>query len=193
VLQKVRLTSVEIQLVTYTKALTPRMGERRYTKAIDLGVSKTMDQLRSEIHIPCTSQWDPVDIREMIGFRVGLQETRFHCAWSAPKEFTPSFRTYSMTVTHKLKWTIRVKIAGESFCVKGKADLLLLRSSEEQEHSGQDQHPSPVYVSPDTGSRLPESGEDEEDDSWIIPPPEEEAPPSFADAMVMARHGSSER
>ncbi|KAK6709547.1 hypothetical protein SNK04_010493 [Fusarium graminearum] len=148
--------------------MTRHGTEKYYTKAVDLGVSNAMDDLQDEIQIPCTSSWEPVDVGEMIDLRI--TSAGITCGWKE-EQFTPSFRTYNMTVTHKLRWDIEFKVAGDTLFVKGEANVLLLRSCDEREQSTRGLGVSEV----------------EEDDSWIRPPPEDDAPPSFADAMVMGR------
>ncbi|GKU06075.1 hypothetical protein FLAG1_10794 [Fusarium langsethiae] len=177
-----------ILLVTRTKIMTRRGREKYYTNTVDLGVPKAMSRLQNEILIPCVSSWDPVDIGEMINLRIGLQETGFPYA-SKKEEFTPSFRTYNMTVTHRIQCSIKVKVAGESFSVKGEANVLLLRSSDEREQSSRGQDASTMDEDLDTELGLSEA---EEDDSWIRPPPEDDAPPSFADAIVMGRNTNAQ-
>ncbi|RGP72172.1 hypothetical protein FSPOR_2844 [Fusarium sporotrichioides] len=181
--QKCTLLSIKVLLVTRTKIMTRRGREKYYTNTVDLGVPKAMSRLQNEILIPCVSSWDPVDIGEMINLRIGLQETGFPYA-SKKEEFTPSFRTYNMTVTHRIQCAIKVKVAGESFSVKGEANVLLLRSSDEREQSSRGQDASTMDEDLDTELGIFEA---EEDDSWIRPPPEDDAPPSFADIIVMGR------
>ncbi|PCD32277.1 hypothetical protein FGRA07_09529 [Fusarium graminearum] len=166
--QKFKLLLMKVSLVTCTKVMTRHGTEKYYTKAVDLGVSNAMDDLQDEIQIPCTSSWEPVDVGEMIDLRI--TSAGITCGWKE-EQFTPSFRTYNMTVTHKLRWDIEFKVAGDTLFVKGEANVLLLRSCDEREQSTRGLGVSEV----------------EEDDSWIRPPPEDDAPPSFADAMVMGR------
>ena len=195
--QKVKLVSMELLLETHTRFILQR-GEREFTTEINLDLAGAIRRLRSEINIPCTTIWEPVDIGELIDFRLELINESGFPKPSPATEITPSFRTYNMTVTHRLAWKIHVKIAGEAFIVGGKADVLILRSSDGRSPSTSDQIPS-VSAGTGTGTgtgteteaEASETGPggsvlwDQEDDSWIVPPPEDEAPPSFADACVM--------
>ncbi|EKJ72488.1 hypothetical protein FPSE_07369 [Fusarium pseudograminearum CS3096] len=171
--QKFRLLLIKVSLVTCTKVMTRHGTEKYYTKAVNLGVSNAIDNLQDEIQIPCTSSWEPIDVGKMIDLRITSKWIT--CGWKE-EQFTPSFRTYNMTVTHKLRWDIEFKVAGDTLFVKGEANVLLLRSCDEREQSNR-------------GLGLSEV---EEDDSWIRPPPEDEAPPSFADAIVMGRRIDSQ-
>ncbi|RGP80756.1 hypothetical protein FLONG3_1096 [Fusarium longipes] len=182
--QKFTLTSVKVLLVTYTNVMTKGMIEKQYIQTVDLGVLKALERLSNEVQIPCTDQWDPVDIGQMINLRIGLKKTGFPFGRRVKNDFTPSFRTYNMTLTHGLQWNIEAKVAGEKLSFDGEADILLLRSSDQREQS-----PSPVEEPIITDARQAL----DEDDSWIRPPPEEEAPPSFVDALVTSDAVAQER
>ncbi|CAG7554653.1 unnamed protein product [Fusarium equiseti] len=167
-------------------------GEREFTTELNLDLSRAIHRLRGEINIPCASSWGPVDVGELINFRLGLiHETGFPKP-SMNMEITPSFRTYNMTVTHRLAWKIQVKIAGEAFIVGGKADVLILRSSDGRIPRGWEGNPYlPAGTETETETEVAEADSrspslwDQEDDSWIAPPPEDEAPPSFTDACSL--------
>lgn len=189
--QKVKLVSIELLLETHTRFILQR-GEREFTTELNLDLAGAIRRLR-EMDIPCTSSWEPADIGELIDLRLGLINEPGFPKPSWATEITPSFRTYNMTVTHKLAWKIHVKIAREAFIVGGKADVLILRSSDGRRlPSSSGQNPSvPAGTGTETEAQASETGPggsalwDQEDDSWIVPPPEDEAPPSFADACVM--------
>ncbi|KAJ4138425.1 hypothetical protein NW768_002256 [Fusarium equiseti] len=189
--QKIKLVSIELLLETHTKFIL-REGEREFTTELNLDLAKAIRRLRSDINIPCTSSWEPVDIGELINLRLELINEPGFPKPSYLAEITPSFRTYNMTVTHKLAWKIQVKIAGEAFVVGGKADVLILRSSDGRVLSSSVGNASvPAGTETETEAEVLQTGSggsapwDQEDDSWIVPPPEDEAPPSFADACVM--------
>ncbi|KAL6922961.1 hypothetical protein FSST1_000235 [Fusarium sambucinum] len=181
--QQFTLLFIKVSLVTCTKVIAKCGREKFYTRAVDLCLSKAMDRLHKEVLIPCVSRWDPVDVGEMLNLHLGLTQVGFNTSYPAEK-CTPSFRTYNMTVTHKLQWILEAKVAGQVFSAKGEANVLLLRSSDEREHSTQGQNAYEIGRTLDTELGLFEA---EEDDSWIRPPPEDDAPPSFADAIVMDR------
>ncbi|CEI41755.1 hypothetical protein FVEN_g3753 [Fusarium venenatum] len=181
--QQFKLLSMKVLLVTCTKVMTKSGREKCYTRPVDLCISKALDRLQKEVLIPCDSDWDPIDIGEMTNLRVGLRQFGFH-TMSTGEKCTPSFRTYNMTVTHRLQWKIEAKVAGQTVTIEGQANVLVLRSSDEREHSTQGQDAYEIGRSLDMGVG---SSEVEEDESWIRPPPENDAPPSFADATVMDR------
>ncbi|KAG8667782.1 hypothetical protein FPOAC1_012621 [Fusarium poae] len=114
--QQFKLLSIQVLLVTCTK-VRAFQREKCYTRSVDLDLSNDLDRLQREVLIPCANRWDPIDVGEMVDLRVGLKECN-------GEQFTPSFRTYNMTVTHKLQWKVQVQVVGETFSVVGEKRAL---------------------------------------------------------------------
>jgi hypothetical protein len=164
VAQEVKLTAVHVWIVTET-SLNGSFGARR--TEVDLGVVQALNKLKTNLRIPFTRQWEPIDVGELSGLRIGLKDTGFPQEWSlAQTGFTHSFCTYNIMVTHGIAWWIQGEIAGVRFDVGGEADLLILRPSDDR-------------VRPETTeseiSRTAEA-ERQHDESWIRPPVEEAVP-----------------
>lgn len=150
--QKVQLMAADIELVTWTRTIGTREGYPWETR-LDLGVSKALRALKREVYVKA----DPINIGELIHFRVGLESTGFPQSWTLEQDrITPCFTTYNIEVTHELRYSIRGNIEGQKFVVDGKQSVLILRSS--------------GGLSRDANRR--DDSVPEEDQSWIVPPPE---------------------
>ncbi|KAF5720556.1 hypothetical protein FGLOB1_664 [Fusarium globosum] len=162
--QEVKIRTVHIWIVTET-SLNGIFGARR--TEVDLGVVQALNKLNTKLRIPFKRHWEPIDVGELSGLRIGLQDTGFPQEWNfAQSEFTHSFCTYNMMVTHGIKWWVEGEIAGVKFDVGGEADLLILKPSDDRVRpEGMDGE----------SSRTAEA-EVQRDESWIRPPVEEAAP-----------------
>ncbi|KAF5649486.1 uncharacterized protein FTJAE_923 [Fusarium tjaetaba] len=164
VAQEVKLTTVHVWIVTET-SLNGSFGGRR--TEVDLGVVQALNRLKTNLRIPFTRQWEPIDVGELSGLRIGLKDTGFPQEWSfAQTGFTHSFCTYNIMVTHAIAWWIQGEIAGVRFDVGGEADLLILRPSDDRVR--------PEVVESEI-SRTAEA-EIQHDESWMRPPVEEAVP-----------------
>lgn len=166
VVQEVKLTTVHIWIVTET-SLNGSFGGRR--TEVDLGVVQALNKLKMNLRIPFTRQWEPIDVGELSGLRIGLKNTGFPQEWSfAQAGFTHSFFTYNIMVTHGIAWWIQGEIAGVRFDVGGEADLLILRPSDDRVR---------LEATEGGSSRATETeAEIQHDESWIRPPVEEAVP-----------------
>ena len=148
--QKVQLMAADIELVTWTRTIGTREGYPWETR-LGLGVSKAIRALKREVYIKA----DPINIGELINFRIGPESTGFPQSWTLEQDrITPCFTTYNIEVTHELRYSIRGNIEGQKFVVDGKQPVLILKP--------------PGGFSDDVPRRddwLPE-----EDESWIVPP-----------------------
>ncbi|KAH7144781.1 hypothetical protein DER46DRAFT_672457 [Fusarium sp. MPI-SDFR-AT-0072] len=172
VAQDVKLVSVRIFIVTITTILCHAGLQIPESTEIDLGLNQAIKQRGDTIRIPFTTDWQPINIGEMINLRIGLQNTGFPQRWaSVQSEFTHSFQMYNIRVSHQLKWSVQGEIAGERFKAAGISDLLVLKPSDDRQQESQD-------VVLEAGERTPLR----RDSSWIRPPAEEQLP-SFADAQ----------
>ncbi|KAG5804661.1 hypothetical protein H9Q74_011580 [Fusarium xylarioides] len=166
--QEVKLTAIHIWIVTET-SIDKRFGGRR--TEVDLGVVQALNKLTMNLRIPFTRQWEPIDVGELSGLRIGLQDTGFPQEWSfAQSEFTHSFCTYNMMVTHGISWWIQGEIAGVRFDVGGEADFLILRPSDDRVRSEAMDRGSSRTAEIETEAEVPR------DESWIRPPEDEAAP-----------------
>ncbi|KAL5613086.1 hypothetical protein FOVSG1_002149 [Fusarium oxysporum f. sp. vasinfectum] len=172
VAQEVKLVSVRICIVTVTMILCHAGLQIPESTEIDLGLNQAIKQRGDTIRIPFTTDWQPIDIGEMINLRIGLQNTGFPQQWtSVQSELTHSFQMYNIRVSHQLKWSVQGEIAGERFKAAGTSDLLVLKPSDNRQQESQD-------VVLEAGERIQRGRVS----SWIRPPAEEELP-SFADAQ----------
>ncbi|KAF5711068.1 hypothetical protein FMUND_9218 [Fusarium mundagurra] len=164
--QEVKLTSIHIWIVTET-SIDKRFGGRR--TEVDLGVVQALNKLKTNLQIPFTRQWEPIDLGELSGLRIGLQDTGFPQQWNfAQSGFTHSFCTYNMMVTNGIAWWIQGEIAGVRFDVGGEADLLILRPSDDRVR--------PEATDGGSSRTTETEAEGQYDESWIRPPVEEAAP-----------------
>ncbi|KAF5568276.1 hypothetical protein FNAPI_267 [Fusarium napiforme] len=162
--QEVKLTTVHIWIVTET-SFNRIYGTRR--TEVDLGVVQALNRLKTNLRIPFTRQWGPIDVGQLSGLRIGLKNTGFPREWNfAQSGFAHSFCTYNIMVTHGIKWWVQGETAGVRFDVSGEADLLILRPSDDRVRP---------EVAESEISRMAET-EIQHDESWIRPPVEEAAP-----------------
>ncbi|KAF4437254.1 hypothetical protein FACUT_5803 [Fusarium acutatum] len=163
--QEVKIRTVHIWIVTETSF--NRCGGRRIE--VDLGVVQALNKLKTKLRIPFTRQWEPIDIGELSGLRIGLQDTGFPQEWNfAQSGFTHSFCTYNMMVTHGIKWWVEGEIAGVRFDVGGEADLLILKPSDDRVR--------PEGMDGGSSRAAEAEAEVQRDETWIRPPVEEAAP-----------------
>ncbi|KAF5589214.1 hypothetical protein FPANT_6374 [Fusarium pseudoanthophilum] len=164
--QEVKITSLHIWIVTET-SFSRIHGTRR--TELDLGVVQALNKLKMNLRIPFTRQWEPIDVGELSGLRIGLQDTGFPQEWSfAQTGFTHSFCTYNIMVTHAIAWWIQGEIAGVRFDVGGEADLLILRPSDDRVR--------PEATGGGSSRTTETEAEVQHDESWIRPPVEEAVP-----------------
>ncbi|KAF5622968.1 CMGC kinase [Fusarium sp. NRRL 52700] len=155
---------------TITETSFNRISGTRRTE-VDLGVVQALNNIKTNLRIPFTRQWEPIDVGALSGLRIGLQDTGFPQEWSfAQSGFTHSFCTYNMMVTHGIKWWVQGEIAGVRFDVNGESDLLILKPSD-----GRVRHRAMDSGSSRTAETEAET-EVQRDESWIRPPVEEAAP-----------------
>lgn len=163
--QKVKLTSISVQIKAITHVVSGgEYGKNTgdFSKETDL-ISRTVQ--RQDIEIPCSEKVPALDVGEIVGLRI---RSRF-----GDKELYPSFTTYNIRHSHKLKWEIEGTVAGESFKSSSESDMRVLPPSVD---------PAPIY-----------SPAEDDMTSWIHPPDEDE-PPSFAQAQTeQANRGESSR
>lgn len=166
--QEVKIRTVHIWIVTDT-SLNGIFGARR--TEVDLGVVQALNKLKTRLRIPFTRQWEPIDVGELSGLRIGLQDTGFPQEWNfAQSGFTHSFCTYNMMVTHGIKWWVEGEIAGVRFDVGGEADLLILKPSDDRVR------PEATDGGSSRTAEAVTEAEVQHDESWIRPPAEEAAP-----------------
>ncbi|KAF4332477.1 hypothetical protein FBEOM_13727 [Fusarium beomiforme] len=171
--QEVNVSSIQICIVTTTTILCHGRLEVKESTEIDLGVNEAISQLKKNIQIPFSTEWQFIDVGEAINLRIGLQNTGFPRQWTFRQtEFTHSFMRYNVRVSHRLKWSVKGDIVGERFEASGASDLLILKPSDGREHV---QRAEETVV---TENRVLLH----RNASWIVPPPEE-APPSFTVAQ----------
>ncbi|KAK1763926.1 hypothetical protein QBC33DRAFT_210219 [Phialemonium atrogriseum] len=174
--QKVKLTSLVLELKSDTEVTCGgRFGKEHAsnTHETDLQVPKALQALGRDVFIPCTAEWPAIDIGELINFRVrsqgriGQRLTNIYLIY-------PCFTTYNIKHSHRLKWKLRVTIAGEEVKVDGQAKVIVLPPSDT----------NPAWTAPPL--------ETQETESWIHPPADDEAPPSFAETQKEGRASSQE-
>lgn len=124
---------------------------------------------KTPIEVPCTDEWSPLDIGELLGLRFGHNGVTDRKPWPVGTgRLAPSFRTYNIRVIHRLSWELKFEVAGEEVDVKPMTE------------------PQVVLIGPsdtrgEAYSALPPPTQSTE--SWIRPPDEGEAPPSFAEVQ----------
>ncbi|KAF5563379.1 integral membrane protein PTH11 [Fusarium phyllophilum] len=72
--QELKLTAIHIWIATET-SLNRSFGGRR--TEVDLGVVQALNKLKMNLRITFTRQWEPIDLGELSGLRIGLQDTGF--------------------------------------------------------------------------------------------------------------------
>ncbi|KAF5557995.1 hypothetical protein FNAPI_5260 [Fusarium napiforme] len=173
VAQNVELVSMRVSIATTTTIICHAGLQVPETTEIDLGLNQAIKQRVEAIRIPFTADSQPIDIGEIISLRIG-QKTGYPQHWtSVQSEFTHSFQTYNIRVSHQLKWSVQGEIAGERFKASGTSDLVILKPSDDRQEGD---------VVLGAGERIPLR----QDSSWIRPPAEEQLP-SFLDAQMDER------
>ncbi|RGP60354.1 hypothetical protein FSPOR_10686 [Fusarium sporotrichioides] len=188
--QKVKLSFLSIQVVTTTEVMcegtfTPHTKDKN--AEVNLGIMNVLSRAKDGIYIPCTNDCSPIDIGAMIDLRLGCFGPGFpHRRGVQGHSFNPSFTTYNIRQSHRLKWEIRGTIAGELFKENGAIPVKLLAPSDERGPGPFEQDQKVPAADVEAGGETePIAGPSQiqRNESWIQPPAEEEAPPSFIEVV----------
>ncbi|CAG7558415.1 unnamed protein product [Fusarium equiseti] len=183
---QVRLTYVSIRIFTLTEVIcegtfAPHTKDK--TNEYDLCVMGPLSHgIREGIYIPCTDGESAIDIGEMINLRLGHFSRGFpQLPGDLGLSFDPTFTTYNIRQSHRLKWEVKGIVAEEEFKEYGTVPITLLAPSDEYGMGGFDQsHAGPI---PAAGGSVAGPSQIQRNESWIQPPAEDEAPPSFNQAV----------
>ncbi|KAF5020006.1 hypothetical protein F66182_7971 [Fusarium sp. NRRL 66182] len=173
--QNIKLVDVSLWLATQIDIIcagTFYSHTKYKTQEFNLGVSTALRKANRDMLIPCTSDAPSIDIGEMINLRVGPLSpghTRLY----------PTFTTYNIKVTHRLRWSVTCQIADERFEASGAVHLKLIPPSDERRRPDE----NPLPVGDEEIAAVEARPSQQRSESWIRPPAEEEAPPSFAEAQ----------
>lgn len=186
---QVRLTYVSIRIFTLTEVIcegsfAPHTKDK--TNEYDLCVMSALSQsIKDGIYIPCTDGESAIDIGEMINLRLGHFRPGFpQLPGDRRLSFDPTFTTYNIRQSHRLKWEVRGIVAEEGFKEYGAVPITLLAPSDEHGIGGLDQNPSnPVPMVESAGESVAGPSQIQRNESWIQPPAEDQAPPSFNQAV----------
>jgi hypothetical protein len=184
--QKVKLTSVSIRIASSTEVicegtLYPHTKEKR--EEIDLCLMSAISRIKGDIYIPCTDEWPPLDIGDMIDLRLGQLRPGFpHRPGGGYLPFDPSFTTYNIRHSHRLTWEVRGEIAGERFSALGAVPLKLLMPSDERGRLGEKDSVQRAETEAAVDG-APGPSHLQRNESWIQPPDEDDAPPSFTQVV----------
>ncbi|CZS77014.1 unnamed protein product [Fusarium graminearum] len=187
--QKVKLGFLAIHVVTTTEIMcegsfTPHTKDKN--AEINLCLMDALSNAKDGIYIPCENNCTPINIGAMLDLRLGCYGPGYPHRHGGSRSFNPSFTTYNIRQTHKLKWEIRGTIAGEFFKEHGAIPVTLLAPSDER---GSGRFEPDVKVPVANAEAAGESGpiagpsQVQRNESWIQPPAEDEAPPSFTQAV----------
>lgn len=191
--QKIRLIGGELkvkQLVDIKCGGTFSTHKDSFTTKVDLSLDRVIRREmrdRTEILVPCTSEWPPLDLGERYNIKIGYQGT----PWQAGSLYdrgrlSPGFTTYNIKVWHTLSYEFRLIVAGEEITLKALRALpVVILGSPADGPLGSGARGGAVddfTAPPLNGSRT---------ESWMKPPAEEEAPPSFAEVQEEDRKGTA--
>lgn len=163
--QKVKLTYAEIELETITSIIcegTFSSKRESCSSKVDLRIWEKVWKIGKDIEVPCTGDWPPLDIGELVGLRLtygAAKSLRFPATVLSSTAFT-----YNVQQKHHLKWTVHCDIVGESIKAVGREAIQILPASDTGD-LGLPAESKPLPLLPS--------------DTWIQPPPEGDAPPSF--------------
>ncbi|KAL4727266.1 hypothetical protein ACLX1H_006172 [Fusarium chlamydosporum] len=188
--QQVKLTFVSVRIATLTEVMcegtfSPHTKEKN--NEVDLCVMNALSGFKDGLYIPCSSKSPPLDIGEMIDLRLGCFGPGYpRRLGGGYMSFDPSFTTYNIRQTYRLKWEVKGTLAGEEFKRIGTVPVKLLAPSDVRRsaplHQNQiDPIGRPTVVGESSASAGP--SQMHRNESWIQPPDEDEAPPSFTQAV----------
>ncbi|MBE3048908.1 hypothetical protein IMZ48_41700 [Candidatus Bathyarchaeota archaeon] len=174
--QKIRLSYVSLKISSQTTASAPgtfrehSASEKDTTYFVTLGSRAGGDP----IYLPFSTKDPPLDIGELLNLRIGYigyggsigrRATYFYSSG----RICPAFRTSNINhFGHRLKWTVRVSLCGETEEISGSRPVRILPPSCDLP-PGEPEAPPPLLESQTT-------------ESWAEPPPEKGAPPPYRPA-----------
>ncbi|KAM0322599.1 hypothetical protein ACHAQA_009447, partial [Verticillium albo-atrum] len=118
-LPKVKLKSISLEVASLTEILCdgffmPHTGTSESTQS--LNAETTFAALEREVFVPCTDDFELLDVGELISLRLGYHELT--SKWFKGR-FRPSFKTYNIKHWHVLHWKLKLDIVGEEVTVAG--------------------------------------------------------------------------
>lgn len=169
--QKIRVTHLSMVIEARTEVKTEgtfHSHDKCKNQRTDLTLSAALFARKEPVYIPCTDEWPPINVGELLNIRLGREgRVRPRNLDQAPCLYH-SFTTYNIRHKHILHWAVMAEVAGETISVNGTQLLELLQSSDER--SQPEEHVQRMRAV-------------DRSESWMQPPAEEEAPPSFQEVQ----------
>lgn len=122
-LPKIKLRWISVQIIAVTEVICKgphMMGEELET---DLDIMSQIPARGQDVCIPCTEDGSFIDIGDLINLRLD-RYYNFCPQHQGSAPFSPSFVTYNVRLSHRLKWTLVVEVAGQRF---EKSEILMLK------------------------------------------------------------------
>lgn len=169
---RLKSASMEIRTDWLTKCPS-RCGTRqaRNSRKTGLAVDESIMGLKDDIYVPCTVDAAPLDLGALIDLRIGRFGRVGSKKMSTTNLLCPDVTTYNIQISHRLKWDIRITIAGENVKLSGEHALTVLEPSDDGNRAGSVQKSEP---------------QKQRSEAWIQQPAEDN-PPTFEESQVDGR------
>ncbi|KAH7258746.1 hypothetical protein B0J15DRAFT_512602 [Fusarium solani] len=109
---KIKLKWISIQIIATTEVICQGSHTMEEETEMDLDIMNQISIRGQDVYIPCTEDGSFIDIGDLIDLRLD----RYYnvCPQhQGPAPFTPSFVTYNIRRSHRLKWMLAVEFAGQ--------------------------------------------------------------------------------
>ncbi|SPO03595.1 uncharacterized protein DNG_06278 [Cephalotrichum gorgonifer] len=129
--QTITLTGMTFGIIASTKlmcagTLSPHTSSQ--TRKFGFDLKAAIEKRGEPIVLPVGEKAQPLDVSELLGINITSAIPLSHRPFGGryKGQLYPSFDTYNIKHSHKLKWTLTVTAAGESTEISNEADITLL-------------------------------------------------------------------
>ncbi|KAI8662134.1 hypothetical protein NCS56_01016900 [Fusarium sp. Ph1] len=109
---KIKLKWISIQIIATTEVICQGSHTMEEESEMDLDIMNQISIRGQDVYIPCMEDGSFIDIGDLIDLRLG----RYYnvCPQhQGPAPFTPSFVTYNIRRSHRLKWMVAAEFGGK--------------------------------------------------------------------------------
>ncbi|UPK93606.1 hypothetical protein LCI18_004541 [Fusarium solani-melongenae] len=155
---KIKLKWISIQIIATTEVICQGSHTMEEESEMDLDIMSQISSRGQDVYIPCTGHGSSIDIGDLVDLRLD----RYYnvCPQhQGPAPFTPSFETYNIRRSHRLRWMVAVEFGGQ---VIQKTEIIMLTILGPR--GGLDQ---PMPGSQDTHASWSQSSEIDGRGSWV--------------------------
>ncbi|RKK82869.1 hypothetical protein BFJ68_g17496 [Fusarium oxysporum] len=129
-LHTVTLTSMKFEIKASTEMICPgtlRSHTADETRRVGFGLESAIAQLGTPIVLPSGEKAEPLDIGALLQLRITSATPLGHRPFSSyTGQLYPSFETYNIKHSNRLKWDLTVTAGGESTELSNEVDITLL-------------------------------------------------------------------